>query len=86
MGGARRRDLVTQFMLETLILVGIAMVIALSLTELAIPQVSRFLDARLSLDAASPEVGPLSPAWARASRCWSCCWWAPRSPIASNSC
>ncbi|MDG3438937.1 ABC transporter permease [Nitrospirillum amazonense] len=59
MGGARRRDLVIQFMLETLILVGIAMVIALSLTELAIPPANRFLDARLSLDAASPEVAAI---------------------------
>ncbi|WP_044563346.1 ABC transporter permease [Azospirillum sp. B4] len=56
MGGARRRDLVVQFLVETLILVCMAMIIALSLTELAIPQVNRFLDARLSLDAASPEV------------------------------
>jgi putative ABC transport system permease protein len=47
--GATRRQLVTQFLGETLLLVAIAMMIALALLELALPIFSRFLGADLDI-------------------------------------
>jgi len=45
--GASRRQLVTQFLGESLLLVGVAMVIALALVELAAPRLGAFLGADL---------------------------------------
>jgi putative ABC transport system permease protein len=42
--GASRRQLVTQFMGESLLLVGLAMLIALALVEIATPMLSAYLD------------------------------------------
>ena len=47
--GARRRQLVAQFLGESMLLVGLAMVIAMALVELLLPVFSRFLDADLRL-------------------------------------
>ena len=48
--GARRGDLVIQFMGETLIYVLISLVLAVALTELALPQVDAFLQRSLAFD------------------------------------
>lgn len=47
--GASRRQLIGQFLSESVLLTAIAMLIALSLAELALPWFARFLDADLSL-------------------------------------
>ena len=47
--GARRRQLVTQFLGESMILAAISMLIALALVELLLPSLSRFLDADIQL-------------------------------------
>jgi putative ABC transport system permease protein len=48
--GANRGQLMTQFLLESALLAAAAMLLALSLVELALPTMSRFLDADLSLN------------------------------------
>lgn len=48
--GASRRQLVVQFLGESLVITGVAMIAALALVELALPWLSAFLDAELSLD------------------------------------
>ena len=48
--GAKKRQLVAQFLGESMLLVGIAMLIALALIELTLPVFSNFLDAGLKLD------------------------------------
>ena len=48
--GARRRQLIGQFMGESLLLVAISMLIALALVELTLPTFSAFLDADLDID------------------------------------
>ena len=48
--GARRADLVIQFMGETLVYVAIAMIIAAVLVELALPPLNAFLDRTLAFD------------------------------------
>jgi putative ABC transport system permease protein len=48
--GATRRQLIGQFMGESLILVGIAMLLALTLVELTLPALAEFLDAELRFD------------------------------------
>jgi putative ABC transport system permease protein len=47
--GARRRQLIAQFLGESMALVAAAMLIALALLELALPAFSRFLDADLDI-------------------------------------
>ncbi|WP_313394699.1 FtsX-like permease family protein [Sphingobium yanoikuyae] len=47
--GANRRQLVLQFIGESILVSAVAMLVALALTELLLPLVSRFLDADLSL-------------------------------------
>ncbi|HWK35451.1 ABC transporter permease [Sphingomonas sp.] len=47
--GATRRQLVTQFLGESILLAGIAMLIALAVTEVAMPRFANFLDADLTL-------------------------------------
>ncbi|HEX8240767.1 MAG TPA: ABC transporter permease [Allosphingosinicella sp.] len=48
--GASRRQLVTQFLGESLLIVAVAMVIALALVELIAPRLGAFLDADLRFD------------------------------------
>ena len=48
--GATRRQLIVQFLSESVLLVSIAMLVALALTELLLPALSAFLDADLRLD------------------------------------
>jgi putative ABC transport system permease protein len=48
--GARRADLVVQFMGETLVYVAIAMAVAMVLVELALPPLNAFLDRTLAFD------------------------------------
>jgi putative ABC transport system permease protein len=59
--GASRKQLVVQFLGETLLLVGLAMFLALVLTELLLPPLARFLEADLSLTYTGPD-GILLPA------------------------
>jgi putative ABC transport system permease protein len=47
--GANRRQLITQFMAESVLIAGIAMLFALALVELLLPALSNFLDAGLSM-------------------------------------
>ncbi|MFD2430673.1 FtsX-like permease family protein [Sphingobium scionense] len=47
--GANRRQLVLQFIGESILVSAVAMLVALALTELLLPLVSRFLDADLAL-------------------------------------
>jgi putative ABC transport system permease protein len=47
--GATRRQLVTQFLAESILIAGIAMLLALALAELALPALSNFLDADLAM-------------------------------------
>ncbi|HUD92114.1 ABC transporter permease [Sphingobium sp.] len=47
--GANRRQLVLQFIGESILVSAVAMLVALALTELLLPLVSRFLDAELAL-------------------------------------
>jgi putative ABC transport system permease protein len=47
--GANRRQLVTQFLAESILLAGIAMLLALALAELLLPTLSAFLDADLAM-------------------------------------
>ncbi|WP_448661304.1 ABC transporter permease [Sphingomonas sp. CJ20] len=47
--GATRRQLVVQFLGESILLAAISMLVALALTEIALPWFSRFLDADLDL-------------------------------------
>ncbi|AGH49798.1 MULTISPECIES: ABC transporter permease [Sphingomonadales] len=47
--GASRRDLIVQFIGESILVAAIAMLVALALTEIALPYFSRFLDADLKL-------------------------------------
>jgi putative ABC transport system permease protein len=47
--GASRRQLIVQFLSESILVAGLAMVLALTLVELAIPTLSAFLDADLEL-------------------------------------
>ena len=47
--GANRRQLIAQFLSESILLAGLAMLLALALTELALPLFSRFLDADLGM-------------------------------------
>jgi putative ABC transport system permease protein len=47
--GARRKQLVTQFLGESILLTGVAMLIALALVELGLPYLSAFLNARLNV-------------------------------------
>jgi putative ABC transport system permease protein len=51
--GARRRDLVVQFMGEALIYVAVAMTVAVVLAELALPALNAFLQRKLAFDYAS---------------------------------
>jgi putative ABC transport system permease protein len=48
--GANRRQLITQFLGESVLVAALAMVLALSLVELLLPSLSAFLDADLSLE------------------------------------
>ena len=48
--GARRGQLIAQFLAESLIIAALAMVLALALAELALPFLSAFLDADLAVD------------------------------------
>ena len=48
--GARRADLIVQFMGETIVYVTIAMVVAMVLVELALPPLNAFLDRTLAFD------------------------------------
>lgn len=48
--GASKRQLIVQFLGESLLIAAIAMLLALALAELALPPIGRFLDADLSLD------------------------------------
>src|SRR3546814_13265969 len=48
--GARRRQLVAQFLGESMLLTSIAMLIALALVELSLPWLSSFLNTDLRLD------------------------------------
>lgn len=54
--GASRRDLVAQFMVEILLQVAIALVLALALSELAAPHVGAFVQRVLTLDYTDPVV------------------------------
>ncbi len=47
--GATRRQLVTQFLFEAILIAGIAMVLALAMVEVTLPAIARFLQADLSL-------------------------------------
>ncbi len=47
--GASRRQLVTQFLGESLVVAALAMIVALAITELSLPALSAFLNADLSL-------------------------------------
>jgi putative ABC transport system permease protein len=47
--GARRRQLVTQFLGESMLITAVAMLIALALVELALPHLSSFLNAELDV-------------------------------------
>jgi putative ABC transport system permease protein len=47
--GANRRQLIVQFLAESILLTGVAMLLALALVELALPFLSNFLNADLSL-------------------------------------
>ena len=47
--GATRRQLIVQFLAESILLVSIAMLVALALVELLLPALGRFLDADLQL-------------------------------------
>ncbi len=47
--GANRRQLVVQFLTESVLIAGIAMILALALVELLLPPLSSFLDADLAL-------------------------------------
>ena len=47
--GANRRQLVTQFLAESVLIAGISMVLALALVELLLPGLSNFLDADFSM-------------------------------------
>lgn len=51
--GARRMQLITQFLLETAITVGIALLLALTLVELALPWFNDFITKFLALDLSS---------------------------------
>ncbi|MGZ8347684.1 MAG: ABC transporter permease [Allosphingosinicella sp.] len=48
--GARRRQLVVQFLGESLVITGVAMLLALAVAELGLPWLSGFLNADLSFD------------------------------------
>ncbi|MFC7500180.1 FtsX-like permease family protein [Enterovirga sp. GCM10030262] len=48
--GANRRQLIVQFLGESILVAAIAMLVALAFTELALPFFAKFLDADLSLD------------------------------------
>ncbi|HWH18197.1 MAG TPA: ABC transporter permease [Allosphingosinicella sp.] len=48
--GANRKQLIFQFLGESLLLTALAMLLALALTELALPSLSRFLNANLNLN------------------------------------
>ncbi len=52
--GSRRSQLVTQFLLETLIITTLSLLIALGLTELSLIKVNNFLNLNLDLDFGSP--------------------------------
>jgi putative ABC transport system permease protein len=47
--GANRRQLIVQFLSESMLIAGISMLIALALVELALPPLSSFLDADLAM-------------------------------------
>jgi len=47
--GANRRQLMTQFITESVVIAGIAMLLALAMVELLLPAMSAFLDADLSM-------------------------------------
>jgi len=47
--GANRQQLMTQFMAESVLIAGIAMLVALAIVELALPSLARFLDATLEM-------------------------------------
>ena len=47
--GANRRQLIVQFLSESMLIAGISMLIALALVELALPALSAFLDADLAM-------------------------------------
>ena len=47
--GANRQQLMTQFLAESVLIAGIAMVLALALVELLLPALSSFLDADLAM-------------------------------------
>jgi putative ABC transport system permease protein len=47
--GANRKQLITQFMAESVLIAGIAMLLALALVELLLPTLSGFLDASLQM-------------------------------------
>lgn len=59
--GARRSQLITQFLGESLLIAGLAMLVALALVELALPGIAAFLRADLTLDYFGAE-GMLLPA------------------------
>ncbi len=63
--GANRRQLVVQFLGESLLLTGIALLIAAALAELALPWLSAFLNADLSLDYVGEGgvIGPMVALW-----------------------
>ena len=48
--GANRRQLMTQFLTESVLIAAISMVLALALVELLLPALSNFLDAELAMD------------------------------------
>jgi len=52
--GASRRQLIVQFLSESILLTGLAMLLALALVELTLPWVGAFLEIPLSLDLTSP--------------------------------
>ncbi|TWB24463.1 putative ABC transport system permease protein [Nitrospirillum amazonense] len=56
LSGARRRHLITQFLLETTLLVAVAMVVAMSFTELALGPANRILHTEMALELAAPDV------------------------------